>query len=386
MNVPAQHRNIPAQQGIYLDYAAATPMDAQVLAAMRPYLSEHFGNPSSIHRWGQKTRKVIDEARNTCMEYVHGFSPHELIFTGSGTESCNMAIFGAAFARRKGHLVVSAIEHPAVLEAARYLRDNFAFELTEVKPDSDGIVHSESIEAALRSDTILVSVMLVNNEIGTLQPVKKIAKICRERNILFHTDACQAPGYTDLNVEHLGIDLLSLNGSKIYGPKGVGLLYIREGVKITPLIHGGGQEFRLRGGTENPTLIVGFAKALELVIKNSKKEAARETALRDELLNALLKLPGVTLNGSGEARIANNINIHIPGISGETLVMHLDMQGLAASSGSACSSGKTEPSHVLMAMGQSRKKASESLRLTLGRFTTEKEVKAVKKLLRRIIR
>lgn len=377
---------VSKQQGIYLDYAAATPMDPGVLAAMQPYLWEHFGNPSSIHRWGQKTRKAIDEARNTCMECLHAFSPHELIFTGSGTESCNMAIFGTAFARQKntrqkGHLLISAIEHPAVLEAARYVRDNFGFTLTEVKPDSEGIVHPESVEAALRNDTIFVSVMLVNNEIGTLQPVKKIAKICRERNILFHTDACQAPGYTDLNVEHLGVDLLSLNGSKIYGPKGIGLLYVREGVKITPLIHGGGQEFRMRGGTENPALIVGFAKALELVMKNGKKEAAREATLRDELLDALLKIPGITLNGSREARVVNNINIHTPGISGETLVMRLDMQGLAASSGSACSSGKTEPSHVLMAMGQSHKKASESLRLTLGRFTTKDEIKFVKRIL-----
>ena len=227
--------------------------------------------------------------------------------------------------------------------------------------------------------------MTVNNEIGTLQPIKEIAKLCREHGIFFHTDACQAPGFADINVEHLNVDLLSLNGSKIYGTKGVGLLYVREGVKITPLIHGGGQEFRMRGGTENPALIVGFAKALELTLKDGRKEAARLGKLRDELLDELLKIPGITLNGSREKRAENNINVHIPGHSGETLVMRLDMEGLAASSGSACSSGKTEPSPVLLALGQTPKKAGESLRLTLGRFTTSAEIKAAKKILKRIL-
>lgn len=372
---------------IYLDYAAATPLDPRVLRAMQSYLKEEFGNPSSIHQYGQRARQAIDEARKKCMELLGAFSVHEIIFTGSGTESCNMAIFGAAFGRqdRGKHLVISAMEHPAVLEPARYLRDNFGFELTEVLPGKDGLMRSEDIAAALREDTILVSVMTVNNEVGTIQPIRQIAKLCRDRGILFHTDACQAPGFTDVNVDHLDVDLLSLNGSKIYGPKGVGLLYVREGVKITPLVHGGGQEFRMRGGTENPALIVGFAKALELVMKDSKKEAARISKLRDELLDSLLKMKGVILNGSRERRVENNINIHVPGISGETLVMRLDMQGLAASSGSACSSGKTEPSPVLLALGQSAKKASESLRLTLGRFTTEEEIKKAGKILKKAL-
>ena len=376
---------------IYLDYSASTPIDPRVLKVMLPYLKEHFGNPSSIHRFGQIARRAIDEARNSVMKNIGAFSPHELIFTGSGTESCNMAIFGAATARsaaykkERKHLVISAIEHPAILESARYLRDNFGFELTEVKPDREGIIHPEAIAATLRPDTILVSVMTVNNELGTIQPIQEIAKLCRAHKILFHTDACQAPGFADINVESLDVDIMSLNGSKIYGPKGIGLLYIREGVKITPLIHGGGQEFRMRGGTENPALIVGFAKALELTLKNSKKETASLARLRDELLNELLNIPNVTLNGSLENRAANNVNIHVPGHSGETLVMRLDMEGLAASSGSACSSGKTEPSHVLLALGQTQKQASESLRLTLGRFTTEAEIKAAKKILKSII-
>lgn len=361
---------------IYLDYAAATPLDPRVLEAMQPYFSEHFGNPSSIHQYGQVSRKAIDQARNKCIELLGAFSPHEIIFTGSGTESCNMALFGAAFARQeKGkHIVISAIEHPAVKEPAKILKDHFGFEITEVKPNSDGIIQVEDIEAALRPDTILLSTMLVNNEIGTIQPLKKIAKLCRERDILSHTDACQGPGYTDINVEHLGVDMLSLNGSKMHGPKAVGLLYIRQGVQILPHIVGGGQEFRMRGGTENPALIVGLAKALELTLESSKEQAGRIQKLRDKLLDELLSLPGVTLNGSREQRTANNINLHIPGISGESLIMRLDMEGLAASSGSACASGKTEPSPVLLALGQSPEQALQSLRITLGRTTAEEEI------------
>lgn len=375
---------MPKTSSIYLDYAAATPLDERVLKAMQPFLNEEYGNPSSIHQFGQRARRAIDDARLACLELLGAFSVHEILFTGGGTESCNTAVFGAAFARQdKGkHLVVSAIEHPAVLEPARYLRDNFGFELTEVLPDSNGVVHPEAIEAALRPDTILVSVMLINNEVGTIQPVKKIVKLARERGILTHTDACQGPGFTDINVEHLGVDLLSLNGSKIYGPKGIGLLYIREGVKITPLVHGGGQEFRMRGGTENAALVVGFAKALELVLKDSKKEAARLGKLRDALMEELLKLPGVTVNGSLEHRAENNLNVRVQGQSGETLVMRLDLEGLAVSSGSACSSGKTEPSHVLMAMGQDKTSALESLRFSLGRPTTSKEIKKAANLLR----
>lgn len=368
---------------IYLDYAATAPLGPMVLEAMMPYLKEHHGNPSSVHRFGQKTREAIDEARNFFMKVLGASLAHNILFTGSGTESCNMAVFGAAFARQDQgkHLVLSAIEHPAVMEAAEQLVRNFGFELTLVKPDSEGLIHVEDVEAAIRPDTILISVMLANNEVGTIQPVKKIAKLAREKNILMHTDACQAPGFLDINADHLGVDLLSLNGSKVYGPKGVGLLFIREGVQMMPLIFGGGQEFRMRGGTENVANIVGFAKAMELVLKDSKKEAARIGKMRDELLEALLKLPGVSLNGSREHRLENNINLHVEGISGETLVQRLDMDGLATSSGSACSSGKTEASPVLLAMGQSKKMAGESIRISLGRPTTIKEVKSAAQII-----
>lgn len=372
---------------IYLDYAAATPLDPRVLEAMQPYLLEEFGNPSSIHQYGQSTRKAIDAARNTCIELLGAFSPHEIIFTGSGTESCNTAIFGAAFARQeKGkHLIISALEHPAVREPAELLRDHFGFELTEVQPNAEGVMQLEDLAAALRPDTILVSVMLVNNEIGSIQPIKKIAKFLRERGVLFHTDACQGPGYTDIHVEHLGVDLLSLNGSKLYGPKGVGLLYVRQGLQILPHIVGGGQEFRMRGGTENPALIVGLVKALELVLKDSKAEAERIETLRNQLLEGLLKNPTLRLNGSKTHRVANNINLWVPGVSGESLVMRLDMEGLAASSGSACSSGKTEPSPTLLALGQSPEQALQSLRITLGRPTTEAEVLNAESIISRTI-
>lgn len=371
---------------IYLDYAATTPLDPRVLEAMKPYLTDHFANASSIHQDGQACRNAIDTARNIVQELVGAFNPHELIFTGSGTESCNMALFGAAFAKGSGHIVVSAIEHPAVLEPARFLRDNFDFTLTEVQPDAEGIVSPEAVEAALQEDTILVSVMYANNEIGTIQPIKKITKLCRAHDILFHTDACQAPGYLDINVEHLGVDLMTLNGSKIYGPKGSGLLYVRQGVKITPLIHGGGQEFRMRGGTENTANIVGFAKALELTLDGSKERAEQIAALRDQALKQLLELPGISLNGSHEKRLPNNINLHVEGHSGETLVMRLDLEGIAVSSGSACSSGKTEASHVLMAMGQSEEAAMESLRISLGRGTCKEDIASVTKFLTALLK
>jgi cysteine desulfurase len=359
---------------VYLDYAAATPMDPRAFDAMIPYLQGEFGNASSIHQFGQRARKGIDAARQTCIDLLGAFSAHEIIFTGGGTESCNMALFGAAFGRQEQgkHIIISGLEHPAVREPAEYLRDNFGFELTIVNPDSEGLINPEDIKAALREGTTLVSVMYANNEVGSVQPIAEISKIVREHGALFHTDACQAPGYLDMNVETLGADLLTMNSTKIYGPKGVGLLYVREGVKITPTIHGGGQEFRMRGGTENVANIVGFAKAFQLVMEEDCSERIAE--LRDELLDAILKIPSVSLNGSRSQRLPNNINIHMPGMLGETLVMKLDIDGLAASSGSACSSGKTEPSPVLLAMGQDKTKALESLRLTLGRPTDREEI------------
>jgi cysteine desulfurase len=384
---------------IYLDYASTSPLDPRVLEAMQPYLNEYFGNASSIHQFGQVARKAIDEAREKVIQLLGAFSAHEIVFTGSGTESCNMAIMGAAFARQDQgkHLIISAIEHPAIAEPAYILRDHFGFTLTEIKPNEEGFIDPKEIEKALQKDTIFVSVMLANNEMGAIQPVKEIAKLCREKNILFHTDACQAPGYIDLNVGGLGPDLMTLNGSKIYGPKGIGLLYVREGLQILPLIHGGGQEFRMRGGTENVANIVGFAKALELILEESEQHLEKITKMRDQLFKEILDFSkenklGITLNGpavsatsASSKRLPNNINIHVPGKSGESLVMRLDMEGLAASSGSACSSGKIEASPVLLAMGQNEEKASQSLRLTLGRPTTEEELSKALEILKRVL-
>ena len=372
---------------IYLDYAAATPLDPRVFKAIQPYLTEHFANPSSIHRFGQHARKAIDESRDVFVKALGASSPKNIIFTGSGTESCNLAIFGAAFANQdKGkHIVISAIEHPAVMEPAEYLRDNFGFTLTKVKPDKEGIVDPKEVKNALRPDTILVSVMHANNETGVIQPIKKIAKIVKKHGAIFHTDACQTPGFLDISAAHLGVDLMTLSASKIYGPKAVGLLYIKTGIRLIPHILGGGQEFRMRGGTESTENIVGFAKAMELTLKNSKKKAAALLAHRDQLEKELLKHKKISLNGSEKNRLPGIINLHIKGASGETMVQRLDMEGLAVSAGAACSSGKVEASPVLLAMGYSKKRASESIRISLGRPSTSEEVKSALQIFKHVL-
>ena len=372
---------------IYLDYAAAAPLRAAAYKAMLPHFKEQGSSASSIHQAGQMARNAIDEARNLCIELLGAFKPKEIIFTSSGTESCNMAIMGAAFARQDSgkHIIVSAFEHPAVMGAAQYLRDNFGFELDLAPITNEGFVDIPSLKQLIKKDTILVSVMAVNNEIGTIQPIKEIAALCREKGILFHTDACQAPGYANIRVDEVQPDLMTLNGSKIGSGKGAGLLYIRSGVKITPLHHGGGQEFRMRGGTENTAAIVGFAAALQVCLEKEKKEKKKTQKLRDKLLKELLEIPGVSLNGSAENKTANNINLSIDGKLGENLVMQADFNGLALSSGSACSSGKTEPSQTLLAMGQSKEKALASLRITLGHATTTAEIKKAARILSKIL-
>jgi len=361
---------------IYLDHAAGSPLRPSVLEAMTPYLTETQGNPSSIHQDGQAARRALDEARTQILKLIGAFSVKELIFTSGGTESCSLAIIGAALARQNDgkHILISAVEHPAVQEAAGFLSALFGFEIEKIPVSEAGLVDPKEVKKRLRKDTILVSVMIANNEVGTLQPVKKLAQICRANGTLFHTDACQAPGYTDIRVDHLMPDLMTLNASKIGGPKGVGLLYVRQGTPLVPIQRGGGQEFRTRGGTENVAGVVGFAKALETTLQHSKKEATRIQKLRDHLWDTLKSIPNIQRNGSEEHCLPNNLNIRVPGLSGESLVMRLDLEGLAASSGSACSSGKTEPSPVLLAMGQTPQAAQESLRLTLGWNTTEDDV------------
>ncbi len=373
---------------IYLDHAAGSPLRPQVLEAMLPYFAEFQGNPSSIHQDGQAARRALDQSRTQILTRLGAFSVKELIFTSGGTESCTLALLGVAFARQDHgrHILISAIEHPAVVEAAGFLEAIFGFEVERIPVGPNGILDPHELEKRLRTDTILASVMLANNEIGTLQPVQELAQICRAHGTLFHTDACQALGYANIRVDHLEPDLMTLNAAKIGGPKGVGLLYVRQGTPLVPLQRGGGQEFRQRGGTENVAGIVGFAQALELTLAHVEAESARIAALRNQMWDELKNLPGLTLNGSLEQRLPNNLNIHIPGMSGESLVMRLDLEGLAASSGSACSSGKTEPSPVLLALGQTPEKATQSLRLTLGWSTTGEDIENALKVLVPILR
>ena len=376
---------------IYLDYAATTYVEPSVLRKMAPYFGGTFGNPSSLHTAGREARLAIERARSE-VAVLLGADAGEIIFTGSGTESDNLAIIGAAMANKDWgkHIIVSKIEHPAVLEAAGNLEKN-GFEITYVNVDSKGMVILSELKKALRKDTILVSILYANNEIGTIQPIRKISKIIKEFKKesaypLFHTDACQVAGALDLNVKKLGVDLLTLNGSKIYGPKGVGCLYVSSCVKLEPLVVGGGQEKGLRAGTENVSSIVGFAEALKLADKNKHKESARLKKLRDYFFTSIKKsIPGITINGDAHCRLPNNINLSIGGVEGESVLLMLDNLGVYAATGSACSSKSLEPSHVLLAIGVSPERAHGSLRLTLGRKTTKADMEYVLKVLPKIV-
>jgi|CXWL01.1.fsa_nt_gi cysteine desulfurase len=358
---------------IYLDHAAATPLDPRVFEAMKPWLRENFANPSSIYQSGQKARAAVDDARMKVASFLN-CKPAEIFFTASGTESCNWALRGVVEKRLskdpQAHIIVTTIEHSSVLETAKYLEQYDAVEVSYVPVNAEGIIQVKDLKNAIRPDTVLVSVMLVNNEIGTIQPIQEIANICQEHGVYLHTDACQAAGYLDLNVEELGVDLLTMNAGKIYGPKGVAILFIREGTNINPWTLGGGQEFKLRAGTENVAGIVGMGKAVELL-----QERKNIKALRDILWVKLRKnIPGIELNGSLESRVDNNLNVFIPGVDGEMLVRRLDLLGIAISTGSACASGIVEPSHVLLALGRTPEQARSSIRITLGKENTETEM------------
>ncbi len=367
---------------IYLDHAATTPVDPRVLEVMLPFFSERFGNPSSIYTIGQDARAGLDWARDTLADAL-GCQSREIVMTSGATESNNLAVKGVAWWHRfkapdrGNHIVVSAIEHHAVLHAAEALIPN-GFEVTLVQPDDHGVISPAAVEAALRPDTCLVSVMLANNEIGTIQPIREIAALVRDRGITIHTDAVQAAGTLPLDVDALGVDLLSLSAHKFYGPKGVGLLYIRRRTQIAWQQHGGGQESARRGGTENVPLIVGMAAALALSVDEMDERNARIQRLRDRLIEGIIeRVPDARLNGHATDRLANNVNLSFAGVEGETMLLNLDMLGIAASSGSACSTGSTEPSHVLTALGIGPEVARGSLRLTLGKDNTEAEVDRV---------
>ncbi len=379
---------------IYLDHASTTYLDKRVKAAMEPYWVRNFGNPSSIYNEGRIAKKAVADARAVVASIIAGRSD-EIIFTCGGTESDNLGILGASRANKsKGkHIITLKTEHHAVLHAFDALEKE-GFETTLVDVDSEGFVDLKKLSEALKEDTILVSVAYANNEIGTIQPLQEIAKIIREHRRrynskfpLFHTDAIQAAGYIELNVEKLGVDLMSLNGSKIYGPKGIGALYIRRGVNVEPVIYGGGQERNLRSGTENVPGIIGFAKALELVQKNREKESGRLIKLRDYFIDEILeRIPDATLNGPKENRLPNNINISFYGIEGEAAVLYLDAKEVSCSTGSACSSTSLEPSHVIMSLHRSYEYAHGSLRFSLGKITTKKDLDYVLEVLPGIIK
>ena len=365
-------------KAIYLDNAATTSVDQRVVDAMIPYFSENYGNPGSMHSIGLAGQAALDTSRRTIAGILN-CSEDEILFTGSGTESCDMALKGVAHylskkLKKGNHIITQKTEHHAVLETCEFLEKE-GYEVTYLEVDRYGMVDLEDLKNEIREDTILVSIMYANNEIGTIQPIEEISKICREKKVLFHTDACQAANYLDLDVKKLGVDLLSLNASKAYGPKGIGLLYLRKGVMLTPLIHGGGQERRLRSGTENIPLIVGFAKALEIAARERVEETKRIGKLSKRLADGILStIPKAFLNGHPEKRIPNNVNISILDVEGEAVLLYLDAEGICASTGSACTSKTLDPSHVILATGLPYEAAHGSLRFSLGRKTTEKEI------------
>ncbi len=374
---------------IYLDHSATTPVDPRVVEAMLPYFTERFGNASSLHRLGREAAQALDQSRETVAEIFH-CRPHEIVFTSCGTESNNLALRGVALAQRArgrgNHIVTTAVEHHAVLHTAEDLRDRYGFELTIVPVDGDGLVDPQAVAQALRDDTVLVSVMYANNEVGTVQPLREIAAITHARGIPLHTDAVQAGAYLPLDVDALGVDLLSLSAHKFYGPKGVGVLYVRSGTPLWPIQTGGGHEHKRRAGTENVPYIVGLATALQIAQADRERETVRLTGLRDALIAGVeANIPDVQLTGHRTRRLPGHASFVVRGVEAEGMLMALDLEGICASSGSACTSGAQEPSHVLTAMGISRQDAVGHLRLTLGRFNMEAEVNRVLTVLPTIV-
>jgi cysteine desulfurase len=370
---------------VYLDYAATTPVDARVLEAMLPYFTARAGNASSLHAFGQQARAAVDEARAHVARAI-GAHPSEIVFTSGATESDNLAVTGVALASeaRGRHIVTTAIEHHAILESCHALEQR-GFAVTYVPVDGRGIVDPDDVRRSLRPDTVLVSVMAANNEVGTLQPLAEIGRLARERKIPFHSDATQLVGAGPVNVDDLQVDLLSLSGHKRYGPKGVGALYLRRGTPLLPAQRGGGHERGWRGGTENVPGIVGLGKALQIAIEEMAEEAARLTGMRDRLIRETLALPGAHLNGDPVQRLPNNVNVSFDGTDSQSLVMSLDLHGVAASAGSACSSGSIEASHVLTALGIPPERATAAVRLTVGRGTTDAEVTYAVQALRDVV-
>ncbi len=360
---------------VYLDHAATTYVKPEVFEAMKPYFSEHFGNASSIYSLGRDSKKAVEESREKVAKAI-GAEPKEVYFTGSGSEADNWALKGiaAAYKKKGNHIITSAIEHPAIMSSCKYLEGE-GFEITYVPVDSDGLVSPEQIRNAIKENTILISIMFANNEIGTIQPIKEIGAIAKEKGVLFHTDAVQAVGNVNIDVKDLNVDLLSLSGHKFYGPKGIGALYIKKGVKISSFIHGGQQERGKRASTENVPGIIGLGRAIELATQNLDEYNKKLIELREKTIEGLFaKVPYIRLNGHRHNRLPGNVNISFEFIEGESLLLMLDMKGIYGSSGSACSSGSLDPSHVLLAIGLPHEIAHGSLRLTFGDENTQEDV------------
>ena len=364
---------------VYLDHNATTPLHPDVLAAMLPFLGERFGNPSSGHAWGREARQALEASRQEVAGALGVADKDCVVFTGGGTEANNLALTGVVAARadRPCHLIVSAVEHPAVLHTADHL-ENQGCAVTRLSVDREGVLDPDDVRRAIRPDTVLVSLMHANNETGVFFPIAEVARVCRERGVLVHTDAIQSFGKIPVDIEALGVDLLSISGHKLHGPKGIGALYVRRGTKMVPLILGGGQERSRRGGTENVAGAVGLARAATLMGADLAEASRRIAELRDRLETVLMSAGGAGLrNGHRGRRLPHTSNLAFPGVEAESLVIALDLQGVAVSSGAACSSGAVEPSHVLLAMGVSPDHAQSSVRFSLGRWTTSGEVEYV---------
>jgi cysteine desulfurase len=371
---------------IYLDHAATTPTHPEVVKAMLPYFTDAFGNPSSIYSYGQEAKGAVEEARINVAELI-GARSEEIIFTSGGTEADNYALEGVAYANEhKGnHVITTSIEHHAVMEVCKFLEKR-GFRITCLPVDKYGLVDPDDVKRAITDKTILISVMHASNEVGTIEPVEKIGEIAREAGAYFHTDAVQTVGHIPVNVDKLKVDLLSISAHKLYGPKGVGALYVRKGTRLVSLMHGGEQEKRRRAGTENVPAIVGLGKAVELVGQEMGKEAERLAYLRDKLIKGLVeKIDHIRLNGHPTRRLPNNVNLSVDFVEGESMLLNLDLEGICASTGSACSSAILEPSHVLLALGLPPEQAHGSLRFTLGRENTEADVERVLEVLPGIV-
>lgn len=370
---------------IYLDYSATTPLAPEVFEAMRPYFTEHFGNASSIHGFGREAKVAVDTAREKLATAL-GAQPQEIAFTSGGTEAANLAILGVArtFAEPR-HLVTSRVEHPCVLNSCKELEKS-GWQMTYVEPDSTGMISVDAVRAAIRPETALISIMYANNEVGTINPMAEMAQLAAERKILFHTDAVQTFGKLPIDVRQIPVSLLSLSGHKIYGPKGMGALFVRRGVKLQPLLFGGHQERDRRAGTENVAGIVGLGRAAEVAVANQSSETERLRTLGEKFWQRLQQIfPKVAMNGNAASRLPAVLNLSFPGFESTALVMSLDLQGIAVSNGSACSSGSVEVSHVLRAMKISRERAASALRFSFGKYTTEAEVETTLQALEKIL-